>query len=265
MSRSSLLWNRPHLTRGDVPTLHDMLCCCDKPLLARLVAEEVREGLSEPRSAPASRADERRASQAVDALCAMPAHRRRGRAWVVVPRERFTLCVRRCECVIERRVESAVMPFPRDDAVHDDLDSVASGEVNRLAFAPLDEALAYRVWCEGEWCGKERYLMLAHAVAMLARLKEAGKGGVRSDAVACAGAPHRGGLGLAHAPDEGACGRTVSEEQARRAQMLGLALPDPVEEAYRMRLIDRVACLNDEAARAAARVRGGLEKRLRAA
>ena len=265
MSCSSF-WDEDGLAFKRLPTLQDLLSCCDEARFVRVVMEERvgRAFAPVPASPKRRRAAERKLAAALKTMRGLPARKKANRSMVLLPAESFVLHAR--SGLIERTVSARLVPFACAPAVRLALDqadpSGFDGEgvakaLDRLpqpleyALARWEDTLATRVWLGGPWCCRERYLVLSSAFwemtyygfeydrACASRAREKARlvadAGVRVD-----------GTGRGH----GAAAREAGERPrtaADRAVRFGLDEPERFDRAYRDRLIQRVGSLNQAA------------------
>ena len=267
MSCSKLLWDAQAFSRKQVPTVQDALVCCDKQTLLYVVERAFASRMPKWENAtPQQRhVARKRMARALDAMRQCQIKRKEGKSYCVFPEEEFVVYVTGGRCAIERalrgRIADVSSRYCREDSLR--------GGQDRLSFdrCPWAVALAYRIWLEGPWNCQERYMILA---SVFWQLTHQGFGNADEEAEA----PAEGGLqaerfcqgyceetlpfalglqrqpGFAVAnPYECSCGQSdvasVGEEHANRAQLMGLGVPEALEETYADRLISRVAQLNE--------------------
>lgn len=256
---SSSFWDRPDLSPKLLPTLQDVLRCCDADLMVRtLIGEHAKPAWGTDLPPKRRRAVERRLKATLEQMGALPVKRRAGRARVLVPAETFVL--RLSDGLIERRVGAQMLSFDDAPAARRALEASSATAARdgresppepvplEYTLMPWEETLASRAWLKGPWCVRERYLALAAAVwemtfygfeydRVVAAQMHARAAALAGRPAGCEGAP----------PARRASGAPVAERGT--ASSFGLVVPDPVEEAYRDRMIACVASLN-RAARA---------------
>ena len=264
---SSSFWDEDGLSCKRLPTLQDLLACCDDARFVSVVMEErVRRAFADaPASTKRRRAAERKLKAALDTMRGLDVRRKANRSMILLPAESFVLHAR--SGLIERMVSGRLVSFECASAVRRALDEAASlkgggaGRVQEVfsevpqpagyALAPWEDTLATRVWLGGSWCCRERYLVLSSAFwemtyygfeydrvcANQARAK------ARLVSDACASVDP----GSSASAEDPIGGETLPRGVARRAVWFGLEEPERFDEAYRERLIRCVGALNQAA------------------
>lgn len=265
MSSSKLLWDAQDFSRKQVPTVQDALVCCDKQTLLYVVERMYASRLSGwGNSSPQQRRVARkRMVRALETMRQCQIKRKEGKSFCVFPEEEFVVHVAAGRCVIERALQGRVADVSRDAL----LGGAASQNISKklpFGYNPWAVALAYRIWLEGPWNCQERYMVLA---SVFWQLTHQGFGESRSnDLQGGVSAEASCGQNVLSAPSmfrpmqvetrsstaqqfDWAFGRdlatSVSEEHASRAKLMGLGVPEALEDAYKDRLISRVAQLNE--------------------
>ena len=270
---ASDFWARDNVPFERLPTLQELLICCDEKLLVRAIMEDCLQAEAAAAVPKRRKAMKRRLARALAAMRALPVECP-SRSSVLLPRERFALHAD--SGLIERRVVAslallddaeearrAIAPPAEGAARASGRAHCAFAEERRYALVPWEESLAYRVWLGGPWFLRERYEALASAFwemtffgfehdRVLARQSRR-KAELELDADASDG--ERGGDGGGAGDGEGAgagafvpVGATVRADRAVRARAFGLELPDRFDEERREALARRVSVLNDAAA-----------------
>lgn len=268
---ASDFWARDDVPFERLPTLQELLVCCDEKLLVRAIMEGHLQAEAAAAVPKRRKAMKRRLARALAAMRALPVERP-SRSSVLLPRERFALHVD--SGLIERRVVASLallddaeearsaIALPVEGAARaSGRARCAFAEERRYALAPWEESLAYRVWLGGPWLLRERYEALASAFwemtffgfehdRVLARQSRR-KAELELDADASDGKRDGGGAGNGEGARAGAfvpVGATVRADRAVRARAFGLELPDRFDEERREALVRRVSALNDAAA-----------------
>lgn len=251
-------WSEEPCSLKQLPTLQELLCCCDDKLLVRVVMEDhVLRSTGAREIAPKRRkAIERRLAKALESMRRLDVGKA-SRSRVLLPEEAFVLHAR--SRLVERRVSAS--QAHRDDAERA-LEAVrkAGGVVRggRLELPALEElpptrpyalsswekTLACRVWLAGSWCRRERYQVLASAFWEMTffgfEYDRAEAGRSREKARAVVGDVELRSVDGPLIPPAS----TVSEDRQRRARAYGLVEPDRFVDDYRRRLSERVDALN---------------------
>ncbi|OUO87136.1 hypothetical protein B5F40_14145 [Gordonibacter sp. An230] len=263
-------WERDGVAFERLPTLQELLICCDEKLLVRAVMEDHVRAEATVATPKRRKAMRKRLARTLSAMRALPVEKP-SRSSVLLPREEFVLHAE--SGLIERGVSASLAQLGDAETVRRAIFPSVEGferapaeahalpKERRYALAPWEESLAYRVWLGGPWCLRERYQVLAGAFwemtffgfeydQVLAR--QARK---RAELLLDGGASDggRGRGGDATGP-EGADGRVptganVRDDRAVRARAFGLELPDRFAEEQREALARCVGVLNDAAER----------------
>lgn len=243
-------WKRKGAPIEELPTLQDLLACCNADAFVRVVLDEYASrlcGACGEVSSKRGRKRERRLVSVFDSMRRLPVKRKSGRSQVLLPFESFVLHEQ--AGLIERRVGAwlarrADVPLARAalEARSDDPIEQAVGLPERsLSLAPWEDVLSSRVWLGGSWSLYERYLVLSSVFWEMTYF------GFDRDRVAAAQARVK----AAPPPGEAASGvrlpGTVSGVHAHRAMEFGLTVPDRLDEERRACLARRVARLNHAA------------------
>lgn len=236
-------WEREDLSLKRLPTLQELLRCCDGGLLVRAVEEGHFAG--ELAGVPPKRRKEarRRIERALACMSDLRADKP-SRACVLLPEEAFVLHAR--TGLIERRVSAALACAEDVEVARRALEGGGEElpEERPYALAPWEEVLAYRVQLGGPWCAWERYQVLASAFWELTFF------GFEHDRATARQARRKAELLLGEGEDAPApAGATVSEDRALRARAFGLEVPDRFAEERQGALARRVGALNEEARR----------------
>ncbi len=274
MSNDSF-WDRERLAPEQLPTLQELLECCDEGLLVRVIVDEhaARADGFAP-SPKRRRAMEKRLARTLASMRALHVKGKAGRMQALLPEESFVLhggsgLVERRLSASLVRVEDATLLARSETALGESGGGDADERVSDgrsapdgrfdpprqpYALAPWERTLASPVWLAGPWCRRERYLVLASSFwemtffgfeyerAVAEQARERAKRALGGE-----GAP-----GAAAGPSDSRA--PVPETAADRARWFDLVEPDRFEEDYRDRLVARVAELN-RIARADFRIR----------
>ena len=240
-------WEQQGLSVGKLPTLQDMLACCDEGLLVCVICDEhVLRACGEGQTSPKRRhAMERRLRATIAAMRGLSVKRKRGRGRVILPAESFVL--QGGTGLIERRVDARLLLVSDAPAARRMLDAskkegAAAGlPVRPYALDPWELSLASRVWLGGPWCARERYQVLASAFWEMTFF------GFAYDRVVAAQAQAKAERVLSAPADREKPASTVSELRARQAASFGLVVPDPFERDYRSAVAACVGQLNRRA------------------
>lgn len=251
-------WSEQGLTLKQLPTLQELMRCCDDALLVRVVMEDhVLGAVGANALSPKRRKSmERRLEKTLKSLRGLDLGKP-SRSRVLLPEESFVLHGR--TGLVERRV--CASQAHRDDAprvlkIVRKMGAAAGarcpeppalGELpvpRSYALSSWESTLACRVWLGGPWCCRERYQVLASALWEMTFFgfeydrAEAGRAKQKARAVV-------GDVGSRSA-DEPLIppASTVSEDRRRRAWAYGLVEPDRFADDYRRRLAERVDTLN---------------------
>ncbi|WP_080802527.1 hypothetical protein [Arabiibacter massiliensis] len=239
-------WAREDLSLKRLPTLQELLRCCDGGLLVRVIEEEHMAGELAGLPPKRRRQVEKRLWRALSCMRDVRAGKA-SRTSALLPEEAFVLHAG--SGLIERRVSAALASGEDASAARR---ALAGGrgplpEERPYTLAPWEEALAYRVQLAGPWCARERYQVLASAFWELTFF------GFEYDRATACQAQRRAALLLAEddAPPAHAeaVGATVSEDRALRARSFGLEVPDRFDGERFDALARRVGALNEEARR----------------
>lgn len=260
MSCSSF-WDGGDLAFKTLPTLQDLLMCCDDARFVNVVMEEhVRRAFADaPASPKRHRAAERKLESALAVMRELPVRKKANRSKILLPSESFVLHAH--SGLIERVVSIRLVSFACAPAVRRALEMVESGagfqgqaagdvldalpQPIAYALAPWEETLGTRVWLGGPWCCRERYLVLAGAFWEMTyygfEYDRTRASQERAKALLVA-TPHV----LA---DAGSCersrgGASVVSSATRRAVSFGLAEPERFDRAYQESLIRCAGSLN---------------------
>lgn len=249
-------WDRSGLAPKQLPTLQELVRCCDEALLMRVILDDhVTRMEGAPLPSKRRRAMEKRLAGTLRSLCALPVKKKAGRGFLLVPEESFVLLGG--SLVIERRLGASLVSLDDVRLLADPGEAPAGcdegparlrpscGPLDEApprrayALAPWEQALAYRAWLGGPWCRRERYLVIAGAVWEMTFF------GFEYEQVVARQAQARGELLLAGqaSGDEAACS-PPPEDEAERARSFGLEEPDRFEADYRDSLAARTAELN---------------------
>lgn len=263
MSCSSL-WSERDLAFKSLPTLQDLLVCCDGARFVNVVMEErVSRAFADAPASPKRRREAaRKLEAALETMRGLPMRKKANRSMMLLPAESFVLHDR--SGLIERTVTARLVSFECAPAVRRVLDG-ANGEASLeegpaadafdglphpigYALAPWEDTLATRVWLGGPWCCRERYLVLSSAFWEMTYY------GFEYDR-ACANQAREKARFTVEAVDppdvrSQARGKLPHEASsllgtgADRAVWYGLDEPERFNAAYRDRLIRRVGSLN---------------------
>lgn len=255
MSYSSF-WEQDNLTFKQLPTVQDLLTCCDDKRFVEVVLSErvCRAFGGEALSPKRRRRVERRLLATLTVMRNLPIRKKSNRTKVLIPQEAFVLHVG--SGLIERSVSARLVSLDDAPFVERTLnvmegDASLQGNVQSegeppwlasYALASWEDTLACRVWLRGGWCCRERYLVLSSAfwemtyygfeydrvVANQARAKAA------RAACSCG----------KNSPSPTTDGPGIQGDNARSALSFGLVEPDRFEGAYQERLALCVAELN---------------------
>lgn len=240
-------WEQRRAPIEKLPTLQDLLACCNVDAFVRVVLDEHAERLCTPcgdDSSKRRRKKERRLACTLDSMKRMSIKRKCGRDRVLLPREFFISHEQMG--LIERRVgvrlvHRADVPLARAvlEAHPDDpVEQGVSLPEHSLSLAPWEDALSSRVWLGGSWSLYERYLVLSSAFWEMTHF------GFDRDCVAAAQARAKAKTPPEGSVVDGCLSVTVSDLRLRRATDFGLIVPDRFDEARRACFATRVARLN---------------------
>lgn len=268
------LWDKERLRTNDLPSLQEVLDTCDRSLLKRVVLEDfVCRGsqVDDERSASMHR----RLDASLDTMVALDVERKPNRGWVMVPQETYVLDARRGTiawrlhaalvpllgaAAVERRLkilDGCTASFAHAKKADKHLRSLVDAEAGKrakgpfaddrgersYALAPWEETLACKVWLGGDWCCRERYLIVASAFWEMtffgfeydkaqARMAQEKAVSLTDPAVGSDGAVQDAG---------------AARTRKTRPATLGLQPLDPFDSDARKRLAGRVAVLNHNA------------------
>ena len=240
-------WEQRRAPIEKLPTLQDLLACCNVDAFVRVVLDEHAARLCTPcgdDSSKRRRKKERRLACTLDSMKRMSIKRKCGRDRVLLPREFFIshgqmgLIERR---VGVRLVHRADVPLARAvlEAHPDDpVEQGVSLPEHSLSLAPWEDTLSSRVWLGGSWNLYERYLVLSSAFWEMTHF------GFDRDCVAAAQARAKTKTPPEDSVVDGCLSVTVSDLRLRRATDFGLIVPDRFDEARRACFATRVARLN---------------------
>ncbi len=263
---SSHFWDQKSLSRTSVPTLQELLRCCDEDLLVRVIIDEHAVLVDGPPSAKRRCAMQKRLGKTLVTMRTLSLKKKAGRSRVMLPEETFVLqghtgLIKRCLSAslvsLDKNVLKTCVNSMAANANAQAEVTVAGCSPPSFAFPdgeewpvrleytldPWEKTLASRVWLAGTRCSRERYLVLASAVWEMTFF------GFEYERVAARQAQKRAQklLGVNEA-------NTVSEKADQAdvggcdlAQRYGLACPDPFESEYRICLAERVEELNRQA------------------
>lgn len=240
-------WEQRRAPIEKLPTLQDLLACCNVDAFVRVVLDEHAARLCTPcgdDSSKRRRKKERRLACTLDSMKRMSIKRKCGRDRVLLPREFFISHEQMG--LIERRVgvwlvHRADVPLARAvlEAHPDDpVEQGVSLPEHSLSLAPWEDALSSRVWLGGSWNLYERYLVLSSAFWEMTHF------GFDRDCVAAAQARAKTKTPPEDSVVDGCLSVTVSDLRLRRATDFGLIVPDRFDEARRACFATRVARLN---------------------
>lgn len=170
MSCSDLLWDSRQIRGKHIPTIQDVLLCCDDQTLLQVVEHLYASRMSgwADSSPQQRRVARKRMKRALESMRECPVKRKDGKGFGLFPEEHFAAHVRTHAMLIERCVRMRLVDF-RDMSLFDPPEDVtASGGISDaeqypgiFGFLPWSIALSYRVWLEGPWSCHERYMALA--------------------------------------------------------------------------------------------------------
>ena len=232
---------------GRLPTLQDLLVCCDEDLLVRVVQDDhvLRSFGSEGAAPKRRRAVERRLRSTVSSMRHLPVKRKKGRSRLLMPCESFVLQGR--SGLIERRVGARLLLLedaPAACRMLEEVGDLSDGSglpVRSYALDPWELVLASRVWLEGCRCVRERYLVLASAFWEMTFF------GFEYDGVVATQERAKAERVLGASSSDAGAPKTAREERVLRAEAFGLAVPDLFELDGRTVLAERVGELNRQA------------------
>lgn len=230
-------WNQPDMTLEQLPTLQELLRCCDDKLLVRTIVEDHQKEEEAAASSKRRKVVKRRLARSLAVMRALSVERPSCTA-VLLPEEVFV--VRGNSGLIERRIVASLEYLDDEEIARQAL----MGEAEPLAFqphayarVPWETSLAFRVYLAGPWCLSERYQMLASAFWELTFF------GFEYDQALARQAEVKAELLMGSVSD-----RTL-QQNVHRTCDYGLEPPDHFVENRREALARRVGILNDAARR----------------
>ena len=248
-------WDQNSLAPKQLPTLQELVRCCDETLLLRVVLEDhVMRAEGVPPSSKRRRAMEKRLSATLRSMRALSIKKKVGRRFLLIPEESFVLHTGTLG--IERRLAASLVSF-------DDLHQLArsgKGEVDHAAgspqsylrtethddvpkrypyaLIPWEQTLACRVWLGGPWCRRERYIVIASAIWEMTFY------GFEYERVVACQAQTRARTLLGEVPGDTPSSLSSQGGSAERVPSFDLEEPDRFDADYRESLAVRTAELN---------------------
>lgn len=256
-------WDQDRLASERLPTLQELVRCCDEKLLTRVVVDEHAARMEgSPPPPKRRRAMEKRFAKTLSCMRSLPIKKKAGRSLLLVPEESFVLHAG--TGLLERRLGASLVSL--DDVRRTARSSAAHAGASKegcdrtpgigappafggkrltrraYALAPWELTLASRAWLGGPWCRRERYLVIAGALWEMTYF------GFEYDRVVARQAQVRGErlVGGERPPAE-AADAPPGVSPAARARSFDLEEPDRFEADFLDRLAVRVSELNEAA------------------
>lgn len=233
----SNVWDGENLSLEQLPTLQELLRCCDEKLLVRTIVEDHQKEETAAASSKRRKQVKRRLARSLAAMRSLSVERPSCMA-VLLPEEVFI--VHGDSGLIERRIVASLVFIDDEETVR----HVLAGDTEPMAFeprayalVPWETSLAFRVYLVGPWCLTERYQMLASAFWELTFF------GFEYDQALARQAQVKAELLMGSASDR------TPQQNARGMCDYGLEPPDHFTEDRRDALARRVGALNDAARR----------------
>lgn len=256
-------WDQDRLASERLPTLQELVRCCDEKLLTRVVVDEHAARMEGSAPPPKRRrAMEKRFTKTLSCMRSLPIKKKAGRSLLLVPEESFVLHAD--TGLLERRLWASLVSLDdvrrtarlgaaRADILKERCDRTpgigvppafgGKGLSRRgYALAPWELTLASRVWLGGSWCRRERYLVIASALWEMTYF------GFEYDRVVARQAQARGErLVGGERPSAGAADAPPGVSSTARARSFDLKEPDRFEADFLDRLAVRVSEFNEAA------------------
>lgn len=233
----SKVWDEENLSFEQLPTLQELLRCCDEKLLVRTVVEDHQRQEAAAATVKQHKEAKKRLARALATMRTLPVDSP-SRAAVLLPEEVFVLHAD--SGLIERRIVASLVFVEDEEVARRALvgeDCITSLEPRSYALVPWEASLAYRVHFDGPWCLCERYQILASAFWELTFF------GFEYDRAAAHQAQKKAERVM------GAAKSAPPKDRTSCARAYGLEVPDRFTEERREALARRVGALNQASRR----------------